>query len=301
MRALRALTRTAHTHMRIAIIGADGQLGTDLVETCTQAGHTIVPLTYQDIHIEDMDSVAAALTPIRPDAVFNAAAYHNVPKCETEIDLAFAVNAKGPLNLAKLSDTLGYSFIHYSTDYVFDGTKAAPYVETDRPNPLNVYATSKLAGEYCALNYSPRGTVIRLSGIYGRVPSLMKGNNFVSIMLKLAGEKPEVKVVTDEILSPTPTTEIAQNSLAILDSGETGLYHLVSEGECSWYEFAEVIWQTLKLTTPLYTTSVKEFASPVKRPFYSVLENAHYNALPNARPMSHWKEALVKFLTLNYM
>ena len=244
--------------MRITIIGADGQLGTDLVEQCTRAGHEIVPLTYNDIHIEDMDSVSAALTAAKPDAVFNAAAFHNVPKCETEIDQAFAVNARGPLNIAKLSEQLGFVNIHYSTDYVFDGAKHAPYVETDAPNPLNVYATSKLAGEYFALNYSPRGIVIRLSGIYGRIPSLMKGNNFVSIMVKLAAEKPEVRVVTDEILSPTPTSEIALQSLAILRSGETGLYHLVSEGECSWFEFAQTIWDTLGLTTPLLQTSVKE-------------------------------------------
>ncbi|HLP14956.1 MAG TPA: dTDP-4-dehydrorhamnose reductase [Bacteroidota bacterium] len=287
--------------MKIAIIGADGQLGTDLVEACTRAGHSVFPLTYEDIHIEDIDSVSRALTPIHPDAVFNAAAFHNVPKCETEIDQAFAVNAKGPLILATLSESLGYALVHYSTDYVFDGIKHSPYLETDAPNPLNIYATSKLAGEYCALNYARRGTVIRLSGIYGRVPSLMKGNNFVSIMVKLASEKPEVRVVTDEVLSPTPTSEIAERSLFILNSGRTGLYHLVSEGECSWYEFAEVIWQTLGLTTPLLKTSVKEFASPVKRPFYSALENARYNALPGSVPMTHWKEALIKFLHTHYL
>lgn len=286
--------------MRIAIIGADGQLGTDLVEQCTREGHEIISMTYQDIHIEDMASASAALKSARPDAVFNAAAFHNVPKCETEIAQAFAVNAQGPLNIAKLSTELGFVNIHYSTDYVFDGAKHAPYVETDAPNPLNVYATSKLAGEYFALNYSPRGIVIRLSGIYGRVPSLMKGNNFVSMMVKLAAEKPEVRVVTDEILSPTPTTEIAANSLAILRSGETGLFHLVSEGECSWFEFAKTIWDTLGLKTPLLETSVKEFSSPVKRPFYSALENAHYNRLPNVQPMTHWKPALVKFLTTQY-
>jgi dTDP-4-dehydrorhamnose reductase len=286
--------------MRITIIGADGQLGTDLVEQCTREGHDVTSLTYNDIHIEDMDSAASALKAAKPDAVFNAAAFHNVPKCETEIDQAFAVNARGPLNIAKLSEDLGFVNIHYSTDYVFDGAKHAPYVETDAPNPLNVYATSKLAGEYFALNYSPRGTVIRLSGIYGRIPSMMKGNNFVSIMVKLAAEKPEVRVVTDEILSPTPTSEIAEKSLAILRSGDTGLYHLVSEGECSWFEFAQTIWDTLKLSTPLLQTSVQEFASPVKRPYYSVLENAHYQRLPNVQPMTHWKEALIRFLNKHY-
>jgi dTDP-4-dehydrorhamnose reductase len=286
--------------MRIAIIGADGQLGTDLVERCTREGHEIIPLTYHDIHIEDMDSAAAALKAARPDAVFNAAAFHNVPKCETEIDQAFAVNAKGPLNIAKLSEQLGFVSVHYSTDYVFDGAKHAPYIETDAPNPLNVYATSKLAGEYFALNYSPRGIVIRLSGIYGRIPSMMKGNNFVSMMVKLAAEKPEVRVVTDEILSPTPTTEIAEKSLAILRSGDTGLFHLVSGGECSWYEFARTIWETLDLKTPLLQTSVKEFSSPVKRPFYSALDNAHYDRLPNVQPMTHWKASLIKFLNTQY-
>ena len=106
--------------------------------------------------------------------------------------------------------------------------------------------------------------------------------------------------MTDEILSPTPTTEIARQSLAIVRSGDTGLFHLVSEGECSWFEFAQTIWETLGLKTPLLQTSVKEFASPVKRPFYSVLDNAHYNRLPNVEPMTHWKEALITFLHKNY-
>lgn len=286
--------------MRIAIIGADGQLGTDLVEHCMQEGHEIIPLTYEDIHIEDWGSALAALTKARPDAVFNTAAFHNVPKCETEVEQAFAVNTRGPLNIAKLSHQLGFVNIHYSTDYVFDGAKRAPYVETDAPNPLNVYATSKLAGECFALNYSLRGIVIRLSGIYGRVPSMMKGNNFVSMMVKLAAEKPEVRVVTDEILSPTPTSEIAEKSMTIMMSGEMGLYHLVSEGSCSWFEFAQTIWNTLDLKTPLIQTSVSEFASPVKRPFYSVLENAHYNRLPNVQPMKHWKKALIQFLNTHY-
>jgi dTDP-4-dehydrorhamnose reductase len=287
--------------MRTAVIGADGQLGTDLCEKFEAAGHDVVRLTIDDIRIDEVDSVNAVLRSLKPEIILNAAAFHNVPKCEQEMATAFAVNAGGALNVARAAADLGAMNVYYSTDYVFDGKKHKPYMENDLPNPLNVYSMSKLAGEYLTLNYCPKSLVIRISGIYGKVPSIMKGNNFVSMMVKLAAEKPEVRVVTDEILTPTPTAEIAEKSLLLLRTGEFGLFHLSSEGECSWYDFAKVIFETLNLKTPLLPTSVKEFASPVKRPFYSVLENAHYNSIPGLPKMTHWKEALVKFLNQQYL
>jgi dTDP-4-dehydrorhamnose reductase len=286
--------------MNVAIIGANGQLGTDLTDVFTKKGHTVHPLTIDDILIEDENSVKNVLHGIKPDVVLNAAAFHNVPLCEDEPAKAFAVNALGALNIARITESLGCLNVYYSTDYVFDGKKGMPYVETDLPNPLNVYAASKLAGEYLTLNYSLKSLVIRISGIYGKVPSMMKGNNFITSILKAAKEKPHVEVVTDEILTPTPTEEIAEKTEWIVQSGATGLFHLTSEGECSWYEFTKVIFETLKIQTPLIKTTSSKFASPVKRPMYSVLDNVRYNALPKSEKMRFWKDALISFLKKNY-
>lgn len=189
--------------------------------------------------------------------------------------------------------------MYFSTDYVFDGARRLPYVETDSPNPLNVYAASKLAGEYHAMNYCQRTYVMRVSGIYGKVPCRAKGGNFITTMIRLAKEKPEVRVVHDEILTPTPTAEIASASRRIIEKGAPGLYHVTCEGECSWYEFARTIFDELKLATPLIPTTVKEFPSPVQRPLYSVLENSRLKKQGIAT-LPHWRDSLIAFLRANY-
>jgi dTDP-4-dehydrorhamnose reductase len=283
----------------VAVIGANGQLGSDVVEAFSARGHTVVPLTHADIEIEHADSVRAVLGGIKPDVVINTAAFHNVPKCEEDPGRAFSVNAVGPLTLARLSEDLKFQNIYISTDYVFDGAKRAPYVESDAPNPLNIYASSKLAGEYHTLNYSANGAVVRVSGIYGRIPCRAKGGNFITTMVKLAKEKPEVKVVDDEVLTPTPTVAIAGAIVSLVDARALGLFHLSCEGQCSWYEFARVIFETMHLTTPLLPTTVAAFPTPVKRPLYSVLENRRAKELALA-PMPGWKDALVNFLKTVY-
>jgi dTDP-4-dehydrorhamnose reductase len=280
--------------MRVAIIGANGQLGTDLMEVLL-AEHTVIGLNHADIEITNLDSVRNVLSSTKPDTVLNTAAYHIVPEAEKFPDKAFNINGTGVLNLARVCQDLDIRLVHYSTDYVFDGKKQRPYREDDVPNPLNAYATTKLAGEYFARNYCDKSYVIRVSGIYGKVPCRAKGGNFVTTMIKLAKEKPEVKVVNDEILTPTPTYHIAKNTAALIKTDAFGLYHMTCEGECSWYEFARVIWETLQLETPLYPASVKDFPLVVKRPFYSVLENMNLNRLGINR-MPGWKESLVEFL-----
>lgn len=281
--------------MKVAIIGANGQLGTDLVQVCSQQGYEVIALTHADIAIEDFENVRQVLTNCRPDMVLNTAAYHVTQQCEAHVETAFAVNAQGALNVAKAAEDLKIVSVYYSSDYVFDGAKHAPYLETDRPNPLNVYAASKLAGEYFTLNYHPQSFVIRISGLYGKIPCRAKGGNFITTMLRLAKEKPEVRVVTDEILTPTPTHEIARKTLSLLKTEQYGLYHLTCEGACSWYEFAREIFTALNLHTPLYEASVADFPAGVKRPLYSVLENSRFNAVGPER-MPHWKDALHAFL-----
>jgi dTDP-4-dehydrorhamnose reductase len=281
--------------MKIAVIGANGQLGSDLVEFFAHAGHPVVALTHAEVSIERLESVRQALTACQPELVLHTAAYHVTQQCEEHVDRAFAVNAQGALNVARVARDLGTKVVYYSTDYVFDGAKQAPYLENDAPNPLNVYATSKLAGEYFTLNYHPHSYVIRVSGIYGKVACRAKGGNFITTMRRLAQEKPEVRVVTDEILTPTPTLEIARKTAALLHTEQYGLYHLTCEGACSWYEFAREIFTVLNLSTPLFPASVKDFPATVKRPFYSVLENQRFNAL-GAERMPHWRAALHNFL-----
>lgn len=280
--------------MKIAIIGANGQLGSDLVKELS-AVHQIVEWNHADIEITDIDSVNSAVKAVSPDLIINTAAYHVVPQAEKDPNAAFAVNGTGTLNLARVSQDLSIRLLHYSTDYVFDGQKQAPYVEEDSPNPLNVYAVTKLSGEQFALNYSDRSWVVRVSGIYGKVPCRAKGGNFVTTMLKLAKEKPEVRVVNDEVLTPTPTADIAKATAALIQTDAYGLYHMSSEGQVSWYEFARAIWDTMGLTTPLYPASVKDFPVTVKRPFYSVMENKALKKLAISE-MNDWKSGLINFL-----
>lgn len=284
---------------KVVVIGGNGQLGSDLVEHWRASHDAVVAFTHDDIQIEDMDSVRSVLTDAKPDVILNTAAFHNVPKCEEDPGRAFAVNGAGALNVARVSADLGATNVYFSTDYVFDGAIGRPYVETDAPNPLNVYASTKLLGEYYTLNYAPESFVLRVSGIYGKVPCRAKGGNFITTMLRAAKERPEVKVVTDEVLTPTPTWAIANAARQIVETGKSGRYHVTCEGECSWYEFARVIFSTLKIRTPLRPASVHDFPSPVRRPFYSVLENSMMKnqQIPD---MPHWEEALVNFLQNMY-
>lgn len=280
--------------MKIAVIGANGQLGSDLVQELSLE-HKVTSLIHADIEITDIDNVKKVLASIKPDILLNTAAYNRVPEAEKFPAEAFRINALGTLNLAKICQDEKIRFLHYSTDYVFDGKKLKPYTEEDIPNPLNVYGNSKLSGEYFALNYCEHSFVVRVSGIYGKVPSRSKGSNFISAILKLAAEKPEVKVVNDEVLTPTSTLSIAKNTKELIQTKAYGLYHMSCEGEVSWYEFAKTIWTELNIKTPLHPVSVKDFPQVVKRPFYSVLENHKLKTL-GINKMPDWKEALLNFL-----
>ena len=258
-------------------------------------GDEVAALGHDGIELGDPEAVKATLERLRPTLVVNTAAFHNVPRCELEPAEAFAVNAIGPRRLAQVCSALGARLVHVSTDYVFDGTKQAPYVETDPPNPLNVYAVSKLAGEYGVLNEGGSHQVVRSSGLYGVRPCRAKGGNFIDTMFKLAREGPEVRVVNDEILTPTFTADLAAQIKALALEGPPGLYHATSQGSCSWYEFARAIFDLGRLETPLVPITVKEFQSPVKRPFYSVLDNAALRKVGLDR-MRPWRDALADYM-----
>ena len=278
---------------RVVVIGSTGQLGSDLVEAFR--ADDVTGLTHDDLEIDDHDAVTAALARLRPEVVVNTAALHNVPRCETAVREAFALNAVAPLELARACTRIGARLVHVSTDYVFDGAKRAPYREDDRPNPLNVYGTSKLAGEYGVLTDPGGHQVVRSSGLYGVRPCRAKGGNFVDTMFRVAREREQVRVVDDEVLTPTFTADLAAQIVTVAHRGRPGLYHATNAGACSWYEFARAIFDLGGLRTPLVPIPVSESPSPVRRPLYSVLENAAL-ATAGLDHMRPWREALTDYM-----
>ena len=240
--------------------------------------------------------VGSAFRKIGPDLVINTAAMHNVEECELNPSKAFEVNGLGPLNLARLSEELNFVLVHISTDYVFDGGKMSPYVELDLPLPLNVYGNTKLSGEYFVRTMAPRHFVVRVSGLFGRAPCRAKGGrNFVTSMLKLARERDEVRVRDDEVLSPTYTRDVASHVVKLAATEAFGLYHLGAQGQCSWYEFAKSIFDFAKVGVNLNVASPGEFPTKIKRPRYSVLENAGIASL-GLEPMLPWQDGLRRYL-----
>jgi dTDP-4-dehydrorhamnose reductase len=260
--------------MKIAVIGANGQLGSDLGVAFSKNGDQVCALTHSDIEVTDLDSVARTLGELRPQVIVNTAAMHHVENCQREPEKAFAVNALGPQNLALVAQGLEAVLMHVSTDYVFDGSKGSPYVETDTPRPLNAYGISKLAGEHFVRCTTDKHFVIRTSGLYGRRPCRAKGGlNFVEVMLKLAREQGMVRVVDSEVVSPTFTEELAQQMVVLSRSDCFGLYHATAEGSCTWYEFAREIFAITGTRVKLKVAVPNEFTAKVPRPKYSVLEN----------------------------
>lgn len=261
--------------MKIAVIGANGQLGTEIVRVLGEDGHGVFSLTHADIEVSSIDSLSIRLRDLRPQVVVNTAALHHVEKCEQGPELAFAVNALGARNLALVAREIGAVLVQISTDYVFDGEKKIPYLENDPPRPLNVYGNSKLAGEYFVQSIAPKHYVLRTSALYGKAPCRAKnGLNFVELMLKLASERGEVRVVDSEIVTPTSTRELACQVLALIRSDAYGLYHSTAEGSCSWYEFAREIFSITRTPCRLSVARPDEFPAKVCRPAYSVLENS---------------------------
>ena len=283
--------------MKIAIIGSNGQLGSDIYEVLNESySDKVIGLTHNDIDISDLNSVNSVLKEIKPTIIINTAAFHNVPLCEKEREKAFAVNSEGAENLAKISNELRAILFHFSTDYVFDGKKKRPYIETDKPNPLNIYAKSKLEGENKIREIAEKYYILRVAGLYGKYPSRVKGYNFVGLMLKLAKERDEIRVVDNERTTPTYTKEIAEQlSLMIKKEPAFGIYHATAEGECSWYEFAKAIFEISGVKTNLVKAAPGEFATEVKRPKYSVLENFNLKS-EGINIFSHWKDELRDYI-----
>ncbi len=283
--------------MKIAITGANGQLGTDL---CRVLGDfDIVSFTEDNIDITKIDTVKQAFTECKPDVIINTAAYVRVDDCETEVDTAFSVNALGARNVAVVAQQVGAKLFHISTDYVFGGEaepSTTPYTEFDIPVPISIYGKSKLAGENYIRDFHQRFFIIRTSGLYGVAGSMGKGTNFVETMLKLGKERDKLTVVNDQIFSPTSTKDLARKIAQIINTEYYGIFHVTNSDICSWYEFAMEILFLAGIQTPIVPITSDQYPQKAKRPNYSVLGNYHLKLL-GMDDMRSWREALKDYMT----
>jgi len=277
--------------VKVAILGANGQLGSDLVKAFEKDA---IPLTHRDLDVTEPGSVQI-LKELKPDVVINTAAYVRVDDAEVEVEKAFQVNAIGALNVAKACNELKAINVYISTDYVFDGAKGTPYEEDDVPNPVNVYGLSKYAGEIFTRNYSQRYYIIRAASLYGKAGASGKGGNFVEFMIQQARNGERIKVVDDQFMSPTSTKDVAEMLKEFLGiKPEFGVYHMVNEGYCSWFEFTKEIFNILNWgvhITPIKSDELKRLA---RRPVFSALKNEKLGNL--GLRMRDWEDALGDYL-----
>jgi len=276
--------------MKAVVIGATGQLGQDLMRTL---GEEAIGLSHQEIEVTDGVGVVQTLQSLKPDWVLNTAAFHRVDDCEVNPALALAVNALGAFNVARASTLVGAHVVFFSTDYVFGGQsrqRGHPYTEQDPPSPLNVYGISKVAGERLVLHAQPEALIVRSAGLYGTATS-RKGWTFPQLILHLAQTQGVVKVVTDQVLSPTNTRDLAYAVYQLMRENASGIFHVTNSGECSWYEFAQAIFELTKTRAQLQPQSTADTKRCAPRPAYSALCSTRLSNL--LRP---WREALTDYL-----
>ena len=281
--------------MKVLIIGSEGMLGHDLVDILSYENE-VKTTTIDTLDITNIDKTIEIVKEINPDVVVHAAAFTDVDGSEANPDLAYKVNALGTRNVAVACSETDSAMVYICTDYVFDGSKGSPYEEADCPRPLNVYGNTKLAGEYFVRCGVDMHFVVRTSGLFGKAPCRAKGGrNFVDLMLKLAKDRGEVKVVDSEWVTPTSTRELARQIVVLSRSDAFGLYHATAEGACSWYEFAHEIFAITDTPVSLKVAGPNEFPAKVPRPKYSVLENRALK-LQGLNAFATWQDGLREYL-----
>ncbi|AEH25428.1 dTDP-4-dehydrorhamnose reductase [Pyrococcus yayanosii] len=283
--------------MRVAVIGATGQLGSDIVEVLSEdPTFEVIPLTHDDVDVTIPESLKV-IERIKPEVIINTAAYVRVDDSELYPEEAFKVNAIGALNVAKIAEKINAVNVYISTDYVFDGEKGKPYKEEDPPNPINVYGASKLMGEIFTRNYSSKHYVIRVASLYGRRGARGKGGNFVEWVIEKARRGEKLKIVNDQLMSPTYTKDVALALAKFLKiMPEYGVYHMTNDGFCSWYEFTKAIFEILGWDVEVEPISSEELGRLAKRPKFSALSVEKLRSI--GIEMRHWKEALRDYLRL---
>lgn len=288
--------------MKILITGGKGQLGTEIF-TCfenkkTEIGIPAILLeknivTSIDLDVLDITNLSQVMDYFQKnqfDCIINCAAYTNVDKCEEDIETAFKVNAIGPRNLAMAAEKIGAKLIHISTDYIFSGEGAQPFVEWDTPAPQSIYGKTKALGERYVSEFCSRYFIIRTAWLYGYY-----GNNFVKTIMRVAKDQGEIKVVDDQRGNPTNAADLAHHILKLASTQEYGIYHGTGTGECSWYDFATKIVEFANIKAKVNPCTTEEFPRPAKRPAYSSLENMMFK-VTGGDEFRQWEEALKYFI-----
>ena len=285
---------------KLALIGAEGMLGSCL-KKILPASTTLLALDLPGFDMTDRGQVRAVLDNFRPDLIINCAAYTDVDGCENEEQLATAVNGSGPGFLAEAALSSDATLVHISTDYVFSGEKGEPYTEADIAEPKSAYGRSKLAGESAIMRSGLKGfLIVRTSWLYG-----YGGNSFVDTIRRLASERKELRVVADQIGTPTYAGDLVQAIDNLLKTGTSGIYHFSNSGQCSWYEFACKIVANLRSTGQklevgnVLPINTEDYPLPAERPAYSVLSKQKYVAVTGAT-VPEWHEALAGYMLNNY-
>jgi len=276
--------------VKVLITGAGGQVATAL-SARPPAGVELTNVARSELDIADPEQVRRVLSAVRPDAIINAAAYTAVDRAESEPERAREVNETGPRNIAEIAAQIVARVLHLSTDFVFDGAKMSPYTEADRPAPLSVYGMSKLAGEQAVREVAARWVIARTAWLYG-----VHGRNFVKTILGKAATGETLRVVSDQVGSPTYARDLAEALVRLIQQELTGTFHLTNSGACSWYDFRrEILRRSGFGNTPVLPISSQELGRPARRPAYSVLANVAWVTAGEV-PLRPWPEALADML-----
>lgn len=276
---------------RAVVFGASGQLGVELVRELKSRQYDVAARSRSSADITDPAALENALASFNAEVVFNAAAYNQVDVAEKEPQAAFLVNALAVRNLALACRQIDAKLVHFSTDYVFDGTSTRPYVEDDPTHPLGAYAVSKLAGELYAQAYLEKPLIVRTSGVFGPGGLTTARGNFVEMMLRMAGSGQPIRMVADHFASPTFAPYLAARTLDLLERGQSGVFHAGGGTPISWFDFAQMIFEVAGLQPVLHRSNEREYRTTARRPKYSPLSNAKMERAGVA-PMPPLREAV---------
>ena len=276
--------------MKILVTGVKGQLGYDVVKALESRGYQPVGVDREEMDLMNNNMIQNFIMNLKPEAIIHCAAYTAVDQAEEEVEICYQINAEAVKVMAECAKTLDIPMIYISTDYVFDGTKASEYVETDIPNPINVYGASKLKGEQYVQQLLEKFYIVRISWVFG-----INGNNFIKTMQRLGNEQDQLNIIHDQVGSPTYTAHLAPLLVDMIETDQYGIYHATNEGYCSWYEFADEIFKQSQLDVMLHPITTDQYKTKAKRPLNSKmskqkLSDYGFHRLPT------WQEALKNYI-----
>jgi len=291
--------------IRVALLGATGQLGHDIARVAERKDIELLPLGHEQVEITNLENVQEALAKFKPSTVINSAAFHQVDRCEENPAEALRVNGLGAFNVARATNALEATCVYVSTDYVFSGEKPPPkegqidahnsYTENDRPGPVNVYGASKLAGEHLTRVAQPNALIVRVASLFGVAGARGKGGNFIEAILKKAKTDEQLQVVNDQFMTPTYTMDAADAILRLAETKTSGVVHVTNSGACTWYTFASKAIELTSIRASVKPIQSSLYPSKAKRPPNSALNNSLSTTFIGG-PLRRWEDALQEYL-----